>query len=108
MRACSRYLDAEWTIAKAEGHPRAVVALGRVAYGAVRQLLARFGQPVPDRLFRHGATHHSQDLLVVASFHPSPQNTQTGRLKPEMLDDVLLASLDWLKIREDPSGTRLG
>ncbi|WP_348770258.1 uracil-DNA glycosylase family protein [Azospirillum sp. TSO22-1] len=62
---------------------RAVVALGRVAHDAV---LA--ASDLRGFAFGHGAVHALGRLTLVDSYHPSPQNTNTGRLTPAMFDTV--------------------
>ena len=70
---------------------RVVVALGRIAFDAYLRLLREMGHslPSPRPKFGHGAVHEMPDgRLVVCSYHPSQQNTQTGRLTQEMFDGV--------------------
>jgi uracil-DNA glycosylase len=44
---------------------------------------------VPPPAFGHGAaTILDEGTMVISSYHPSQQNTQTGRLTEIMLDDV--------------------
>ena len=64
---------------------RVVVCLGAYAYGAA---CAEFGvRPRPK--FGHGAEVAAPNgLQLLCSFHPSQQNTFTGRLTERMLDDV--------------------
>jgi uracil-DNA glycosylase len=71
---------------------RVVVALGKLAFDRVLLHFAASGAPVPRPRpkFGHGA---EVDLggdfpRVIASYHPSRQNTQTGVLSPEMLAEV--------------------
>jgi uracil-DNA glycosylase len=68
---------------------RVLVALGRIAFDTCWRLLADRGTG-PDRrpAFAHGAVFRRDDLSVVASYHPSRQNTHTGRLTPAMLRQV--------------------
>ncbi len=86
---CAPFLDRE--IAALPGL-RAVLALGAVAWGAVLAHLARRGLalPRPRPRFAHGAELRLPGApLLVASYHVSRQNTQTGRLTPDMFDRVL-------------------
>jgi uracil-DNA glycosylase len=41
------------------------------------------GLPLTKHPFAHGAAHQVGELHLVDSFHPSPLNTQTGRLSAE-------------------------
>ena len=71
---------------------RAVVALGRVAFDALLRAWAAAGRTMPPRKppFGHNVATQLPDggPLLIACYHPSQQNTQTGRLTPGMLDDV--------------------
>jgi uracil-DNA glycosylase len=71
---------------------RVVVVLGAFAYEATGRVLAELGSPLPRPRprFGHGAEVPIGDglLTVVCSFHPSQQNTFTGKLTTGMLDDV--------------------
>lgn len=69
---------------------RVIVALGRIAFDSSRRLLAGHAPAWPPRSgFAHGATFPIADgPTLVASYHPSRQNTQTGRLTPAMLREV--------------------
>ncbi|HET7311917.1 MAG TPA: uracil-DNA glycosylase [Mycobacteriales bacterium] len=70
---------------------RVVVALGGFAWGALWPVLETVGYPVPARPPRFGHLREcllDDDLLVLASYHPSQQNTFTGKLTEQMLDDV--------------------
>jgi uracil-DNA glycosylase family 4 len=70
---------------------RVVVALGKIAFEAWLQLLKRRGvAPRPRPQFAHAASARFDNGLpaLLASFHPSRQNTNTGRLTPPMLAAV--------------------
>jgi uracil-DNA glycosylase family 4 len=69
---------------------RVVVVLGAFAYGAAWAALRDRGValPSPRPRFAHGMEVRTDGLTVVGAFHPSQQNTFTGRLTPEMLDAV--------------------
>ena len=70
----------------------AIVALGSFAWAAALGALARCGVavPRPRPRFGHGAELRlgGPGLLVLGCYHPSQQNTFTGRLTEQMLDDV--------------------
>jgi len=79
-----------------------VLALGQIAFQGYLQLLRERGVVVPRLTFLHGARYDFDLLLpgqhpprkvpaLFASYHPSRQNTQTGRLTPQMLDEVFRA-----------------
>jgi uracil-DNA glycosylase family 4 len=86
---CAPWMDAE--VAAVLPHLRAAVALGAFAWQALLGCLGRVGLdvPRPRPKFGHGAEVQVGGVLVVGSFHPSQQNTFTGRLTESMLDRVL-------------------
>ncbi|MBN1486836.1 MAG: uracil-DNA glycosylase [Anaerolineae bacterium] len=67
-----------------------VLALGHMAFDGYCKVLRQQGVAVPKMAFKHGAVYTFEPPLpaLVACYHPSRQNTQTGRLTPEMLDTV--------------------
>lgn len=72
-------------------HVRVIVALGGFAYEATWAALRAAGVelPSPRPTFGHGREVPLADrLVIVGCYHPSQQNTFTGRLTPSMLDDV--------------------
>jgi len=68
-----------------------ILALGRIGFEAVLDALAASGVSLPTRrpAFGHGLEHRLGRYTLVASYHPSRQNTQTGRLTASTLDAVL-------------------
>ena len=71
---------------------RAILCLGGFAYEAAVRLIRDTGGLLPHPLpkFGHGVVVPVQGRpALVCSYHPSQQNTFTGRLTPAMLDDVL-------------------
>jgi uracil-DNA glycosylase len=89
IRNCLAYLERELELIR----PRAILALGGIALHAYLDLLKRQGR-IPSRAaypFSHGASFALPGDLprLFAAYHPSQQNTQTGRLTPAMFARVL-------------------
>jgi uracil-DNA glycosylase len=89
---CLPYLEREIA---ALGEMRSIVALGAFAWDGILRALAAMGHatPRPRPRFGHGAEATVGPYRLLGCFHPSQQNTFTGRLTPEMLDRVLRAAL---------------
>jgi uracil-DNA glycosylase family 4 len=85
--SCAPWLDRELRLLD----PDVLVALGDFAYRSIwRYLSGRgFRLPRPRPRFGHGLEVVVDDgPVVLVSYHPSQQNTFTGRLTEEMLDEV--------------------
>ena len=69
---------------------RVVVCLGGFAWDAALRLRADLGEPVPrpKPRFGHGAELPGERLTLLGCFHPSQQNTFTGRLTVGMMEEV--------------------
>ncbi|HLW97447.1 MAG TPA: uracil-DNA glycosylase [Candidatus Acidoferrales bacterium] len=97
IRNCLPYLEAELDLLR----PRAILALGHIAWTqylrllVARKLIAR-ASAYP---FAHAASFALPGKLprLFGSYHPSQQNTQTGRLTPAMFDKVLRDIRRYLK-----------
>ena len=90
MRNCQPYLEKELRLLR---RVRAVLVLGKIAFDAYLRLLSK-QVTLPPRSslkFGHGASFQLPGGLprLFCSYHPSQQNTQTGRLTPEMFQEVL-------------------
>ncbi len=74
---------------------RVLVALGAIAWeSAFRTIAALTGDDArPRPRFGHGAVARAGGYEIVGSYHPSQQNTFTGRLTPPMLEDVLARAM---------------
>ena len=96
---CAPWMDAE--VAAVLPHLRAAVALGAFAWQALLGCLGRVGLdlPRPRPRFGHGVEVQVGDVLVVGSFHPSQQNTFTGKLTEAMLDQVLDRAVSAARLR---------
>ena len=84
---CRPHLDAELA---ALPRIRIVVALGKIAFDAYLQLLKEHGIVIrPKPAFGHGAAHALPNgQTLIGCYHPSRQNTNTGKLTPRMMDAV--------------------
>jgi uracil-DNA glycosylase family 4 len=95
IAACHPFL-----VAEAAALPRmtVIVALGRIGFDAAWRLLASRGVVVrPKPEFGHGVVHHTDaGIAVIASYHPSRQNTNTGKLTPPMMEAVFLRAREVL------------
>ncbi|HTR71112.1 MAG TPA: uracil-DNA glycosylase [Mycobacteriales bacterium] len=79
---------------------RVVIALGGFAWNVIGPALAAAGYGVPARRtrFAHLAEEVTSDgLLLLAAYHPSQQNTFTGRLTEPMLDAVFIRTTRHLR-----------
>ncbi len=88
LTTCRGYLRRELQLLHSV---RVVVVLGRIAWRAYLLAREELGWPVPKPRpqFGHGKSHRlDDDTTLISSYHPSQQNTQTGRLSREMFDEV--------------------
>lgn len=98
VRACRPWLEQELAVLR----PRGFLALGHLAW---EQLLVHLAWPKPWPRFAHGAVaQRPGQPWIVASYHVSQQNTQTGRLTERMFDAVLRRAASLL----DPPRARRG
>jgi uracil-DNA glycosylase family 4 len=83
-----------WTVAELDLLPRVrtIVCLGGFGWDGTLRLLAARGIPTPRPRprFGHGVVADVGPYRLLGCFHPSQQNTFTGRLTPAMLDAVLV------------------
>ena len=117
LRNCQLYLERELELLS---RVRAVLALGRIAFDTYLRLVSRraigsaghssgraahggvaMQKNFPPRssfVFAHGASFALPGRLprLFASYHPSQQNTQTGKLTPRMMHDVLESIREFL------------
>jgi uracil-DNA glycosylase len=88
FRRCRPYLVQELRLLP---NLRVVVALGKIAFDAVLTAVRETGKavPKPRPQFGHGkSVVLANGLTVIASFHPSQQNTFTGKLTPSMFQAI--------------------
>jgi uracil-DNA glycosylase len=86
IRTCRRYLERELDLLK---DVRVVVALGQLGFNVYLSVLKDRGLIRSRAAFRFGHNvAHDLNPLVITSYHPSQQNTSTGKLTAPMLRDV--------------------
>jgi uracil-DNA glycosylase len=99
IRNCLPYLEQELELIR----PGAVLALGGIALNTYLDLLKRHGLIRSRAAYRfsHGASFVLPGDLprLFAAYHPSQQNTQTGRLTPAMFDRVLRQIREFLETK---------
>jgi uracil-DNA glycosylase family 4 len=104
IEACHPWLEAEL---QALPRVRVLVALGRLAFDACWRLIVDRASAAGASLsrrpdFAHGAVWRAPGLpALVASYHPSRQNTHTGRLTPAMLRAVMATARREAQDREE-------
>jgi uracil-DNA glycosylase family 4 len=86
---CRGYLERELEILR----PRAVLALGKIGWDAYLEILKQRGQIASRAAYRFGhgveSTFKGELPRLFGVYHPSQQNTQTGRVTGAMYDRVL-------------------
>jgi uracil-DNA glycosylase len=101
MANCQSYLQRDLALIK----PEVIVVLGRIAFDAILRICRPTSSMGADEplLFAHNAVYQLQisspdlpfsAIWLVCSYHPSRQNTQTGRLTVAMFDQA------WKTVRE--------
>jgi uracil-DNA glycosylase family 4 len=101
---CFPYLAAEFAVLQ---RVRVIVTLGKVADDAMHRLIGRIGSyRTPRAKFGHGAETavalpNAPQAVVLASYHPSRQNTQTGVLTEAMLDAIFTRTRELLAASGD-------
>jgi uracil-DNA glycosylase family 4 len=85
---CAGYLVRELAVLE----PAVIVVLGNFAYEAIWRVLRDLGiaLPAPRPKFGHAVEVATGDPTILCSFHPSQQNTFTGKLTEPMLDRIFL------------------
>ncbi len=111
LQNCRPFLAREWELMP---QVRVVLALGQMAFEGCVRLLRDYGFDLPRLKFRHGLHHPfggeqgGERRHLLASYHPSRQNTQTGRLTPAMLDEVFALARRLLDAEQGSGGAGKG
>ena len=88
---CLPYLERELQLLQ---QVAVIMCLGGFAWDVALRAAKTLGEPIPRPRpkFAHGATAAVGRWTLLGCYHPSQQNTFTGRLTEKMLDDVLAAA----------------
>jgi uracil-DNA glycosylase len=91
LNNCQPYLVRELEII----NPIVIVCLGRIAFERVLRI---YSARNPSLKFGHGALYRLENgVWVLCSYHPSQQNTLTGKLTVKMFDEIWMKAKDLLK-----------
>jgi len=88
LAECSQFLDREIA---GLARVKVVVALGKIGFDAYLNYWKRRGMLTSRKsyLFKHGVSYRLSDgKVLLASYHPSNQNTQTGKLTRKMFVEI--------------------
>jgi uracil-DNA glycosylase family 4 len=93
IKNCLPWLAAEVTLLP---NLQGYVVLGGIAFDGIRRLYKNQGVALPKMQFGHGEFYELGQGLpwLLASYHPSQQNTLTGRLTQDMFDEI------WARVRD--------
>lgn len=99
LRNCAPFVDQEMQLLK---NLRVVVCLGKIAFDGLLAREQRLGRRInrSDYLFAHGAEHAlPSGLKAIASYHPSLQNTNTGKLTKPMFLSIFLRAREMAELQ---------
>lgn len=97
LARCRPHLEAEWALL---ARVSVVVCLGRIAYDVCWQILDARGVrlPKPRPAFSHGqVVSLPNGPSIITAYHPSRQNTNTGRLTANMLASVFKSATSLIR-----------
>lgn len=87
MANCAPFLEREYDYLQ---NLQGIIAFGKIAYDSVLKLMEKQKRRLSKPKFGHGVFYQSpgENTWILASYHPSRQNTQTGRLTQVMFDQI--------------------
>ncbi|MGZ4164292.1 MAG: uracil-DNA glycosylase [Tumebacillaceae bacterium] len=95
IQTCQGHLIEEFQLLTQK---KVVLVLGKIAFDNYLKLLKREGKAVKGLTFAHGACYTFDDSspALLASYHPSQQNTRTGKLTQEMWEGIFARAKELL------------
>ncbi len=105
LRNCRPFLERELSLLK---NLQVVVVLGKIAFDTYLSILKDSGkiERRSDFQFGHDLLYSQLHPALLCSYHPSQQNTSTGKLTQKMLDDVFMRARDLIQSAQDPAALR--
>ncbi|HEX4277184.1 MAG TPA: uracil-DNA glycosylase [Bryobacteraceae bacterium] len=105
LRNCRPFLEEELAMLT---KVKVVVALGKIAFDTWLGILKSRGEitRLSDFRFGHDVLYNDLQPALLASYHPSQQNTSTGKLTQSMLDDVFAHAARLIRSGPTPAGPR--
>jgi len=88
IECCADYFEKELILLR---NKKAMLALGKIAFDSIVRFCRKYYDVRGKVEFKHGERYslHEDFPVLFASYHPSPRNTNTGKLTPEMFSSVL-------------------
>jgi uracil-DNA glycosylase len=104
LRNCRPFLERELELLQ---NARVVVVLGKIAFDTYLAILKNRGAigRLADFRFGHDVLHDLRPALL-CSYHPSQQNTSTGKLTQPMLDGIFLRAAELIRSAPVPAAPR--
>lgn len=105
LRNCRPFLERELDMLT---NLQVVVALGKIAFDTYLGILKNRGEieRLADFRFGHGMLYDNLRPALLGSYHPSQQNTSTGKLTQSMLDDVFAQAARLIRSAPVPAAPR--
>jgi uracil-DNA glycosylase family 4 len=105
LHNCRPFLERELELL---ANVKVVVALGKIAFDTYLGILKTRGEiaRLADFRFGHGALYGGLRPALLGSYHPSQQNTSTGKLTQSMLDDVFAHAAQLIRSGPAPAAPR--
>ena len=98
MNNCFPFLTRELKLLK---NTKAVLLLGKIAFDSYISYLKYAGTELPKKpTFGHGKSYLIGNIMIYASYHPSPRNTNTGNLSEGMFMSLLSTIKTYLESSE--------
>jgi len=97
LNHCFHFLQEEWHLLKS---PALILCLGKIAFEQIKKLLGsqyQMQNEIRGWKFFHGGSYKLKHSRVLVSYHPSQQNTQTGKLTLKMWNEIFLTATKLLK-----------